>query len=200
MRDLRVSFPRPCDEKWEGMTPAGCARVCGRCDKPVHDLSHYTVDEAEALLRGNPEVCVRARIDRDGLVALRPSRRGDARRMVIAIAATAGLLAGGTPAFAKQDRPDGAIAGKVEDAWLRTRVTATRTDGQTFRARVRGNGRFRIGHLPAGTYSLTFVPSCGERWTVENVVVGAGETIVPNVQSPDGCITVGMLVIEEERG
>ena len=54
MPDLRVSFPKPCEEKWEAMTPAGRARVCARCDKAVHDLASYTLDEAEALLRRNP--------------------------------------------------------------------------------------------------------------------------------------------------
>ena len=47
MGDLRVSFPKPCDEKWQAMTPEGRARVCGRCDKAVHDLSLYSIDEAE---------------------------------------------------------------------------------------------------------------------------------------------------------
>ena len=200
MPDLRVSFPRPCDEKWESMTPAARARVCGRCDKPVHDLSQYSLDEAEALLRRDPGSCVRARIGGDGMVALKPGRGTDARRMMIAVAATAGLLAAGGPALAKEGSPAGVIAGKVQYPAFRTRVTATRTDGLTFRARVKGNGRFRIGHLPAGTYALSFVPSCGDSWTVENVVVGAGETILPDVRSPNGCITVGMLVIQGSSG
>ena len=200
MRDLRVSFPKPCDEKWEAMRPTGCGGVCGRCDKPVHDLSYYALDEAEALLRGNPGTCVRAHIDSDGIVALKPSRRGDARRMVIAVAATAGLVAASAPAFATPDRPNGAIAGNVETFGIRMRVTATGTNGQTFRARVKGNGRFRIRHLPAGTYKLTFVPDCGNSWSVEHVVVRDGETIMPNVQNAGGCIVIGMLRIEEERG
>ena len=33
------------------MTPAGCDRVCARCDKLIHDLSNYEIDEVEALLR-----------------------------------------------------------------------------------------------------------------------------------------------------
>lgn len=200
MRDLRVSFPRPCDEKWEAMMPAGCDRVCVRCDKVIHDLSHYELGEAETLLRRNPDTCVRARIGADGVVALKPGRPGGARRMVIAVAATAGLLTAGAPALARRDRPDGAIAGNVESFGARVRVTATGPGGQTFRARVRSNGRFRIRRVPAGTYTLTFVPDCGDNWTVENVVVGNGETIVSNVQDTGQCIVVGMLRIEDGRG
>jgi urease beta subunit len=200
MRDLRVSFPRPCDEKWEAMTPAGCNRVCARCDRLIHDLSHYELDEAEALLRRDPDTCVRARIDADGAVALKPGRGGNARRMVIAIAATAGLLTAGAPAFAKRNRPDGAIAGNVGSYGIRTRVTATGTDGRTFRTRARSNGRFRIRHLPAGTYTVTFVPACGDGRTVENVIVGDGETILPGVQDVGACIIIGLLRIEDGRG
>jgi hypothetical protein len=199
MADLRVSFPKPCDEPWEAMAPAGCARICARCDKAVHDLSLHTFDEAEALLRADPGTCVRARIDADGVVALKPGRRGDARRMVIAAAASAGLLAAAAPAFAGRDRPAGAIAGNIETFGIRMGVTATGPDGQAFRARINGNGRFRLRHLPAGTYTLTFVPTCGDSWTVENVVVGAGETRVPNVQHMNNCIVVGLLRIEDPR-
>lgn len=200
MADLRVSFPRPCDENWDAMAPAGCARICARCDKAVHDLSQYSLDQAEALVRENPGACVRARVRDDGSVALKPSRRGDTRRVVIAVAASAGLLAAGAPAMAKKDGPPGAIAGKVEYPWYRTRVVATGADGQTFRAKVKRNGSFRIGYLPDGTYTLEFRPDCGESWKVENVKVGGGETVVPNTHSEATCIFIGMLKIEEVRG
>lgn len=199
MRDLRVSFPRPCDERWEAMAPSGCDRVCARCDKRIHDLSHYELDEAEALLRRNPDTCVRARIDADGVVALKPGRRGNMRRMVVAIAATAGLLTAAAPAFAKRDRPGGAIAGNVESFGIRVRVTVTGPDGRTYRTTARTNGQFRIRHLPAGTYTITY-DFCGERRTVENVVVRDGETIVPNTPDGDQCIIIGSLRIENGWG
>ena len=202
MRDLRVRFPRPCGEQWEKMVPAGCARVCERCDKPVHDLSLHTLDEAEALLRLNPDTCVRARIGGDGAVALKPGRPGrrkadgDRRRRDH-------RLAGRRRAGPGQAGPSpGRYRGECRACTgIRTRVTATGADGRTYRTRVDGNnGRFRIRHLPAGTYSLTFAPSCGGSWTVENIVVGSGETMLPNVRHEDSCIFIGAAGIEENRG
>lgn len=196
MRDLRVSFPKPCDEKWDAMTPVagGCDRVCAACDKVIHDLSHYDFAEAEALLRADPDTCVRARIDADGTVALRPGRGGRVQRMVVA-AASVGLLATSVPALAGQDRPAGEIRGKADSL----RVTATGADGSVVRVKVGRDGGYRIKDLPAGTYTLTFEPDCGDSWTVENVVVGAGQTVLPYSQNPNPCIIIGQLKIEEGR-
>src|SRR5205085_11825779 len=127
------------------------------------------LDDAEALLRANPGRCVRARIGPDGAVALKPGGKGKARRMVVAAAAAAGLLAS-TPVYARQDRPGGAISGRVDSYGTRIRVIATGPDGREYRRRAGVDGRFRIKHLPAGTYRLTFTPGCGDSWTVENVV------------------------------
>jgi hypothetical protein len=201
MDDLRVSFPKPCDESWDGMAPAGCGRECARCDKIVFDLSQFEIDEAEALLRSRPGGCVRARIGPDGSVELKRTRQGAARRMVVAAAATAGLLATGAPALAKPARPGGAIAGKIEAHGSQVRVAATDSNGRKFKAKVGRDGRYRIEGVPAGAYTLTFfVPLCGNRWTVENVVVGDGETLAPRSPEEGGCIVVGMVEIVADRG
>ena len=200
MRDLRVSFPRPCDEEWEAMAPVDRSRICARCDKVIHDLSHYEFDEAEALLRRSPDTCVRARIGADGAVALKPGHRAKARRMMVAVAVTAGLLAAAEPALARRDRPGGVIVGNAESAGFRVRVTATGRDGTTFRTTVNRDGRYRIRRVPAGIYTLVFVPSCGESWTIENVVVGDGETVVPPTDDPGACIIIGMVRIEDGDG
>lgn len=198
MADLHVSFPKPCDEKWEAMTPAGCDRVCARCDHVVHDLRDYTLDEAEALLRADPGSCVRAQIGADGEVALKPGRGSMRRRMVIA-AAMAGLLTTATPALARQDRPGGVISGTVE-AGYRVRVVATGTDGRTYRARADRNGRYRIRYVPAGTYTLSVEADCNTYKTVENVVVRDVETSAPTVQNETQCVVIGLLRIETDRG
>jgi len=200
MSDLRVRFPRPCDERWEAMTPAGRARMCVRCDKAVFDLSRYDLDEAEALLRAKPGLCVRACVDADGAVALKPGRQDGRRRMIVAAAVTAGLLATAGPALAREDHRPGSLAGRVDGGSWGGTVVATDREGRTFRARMRANGRYRIGRLPAGTYMLTFDTGCGGRWTVENVVIGDGESVVRDSESPNVCITVGLVEIEDGRG
>jgi hypothetical protein len=187
------------------MAPAGCDRVCGRCDKVVHDLARYDIDEAQALLRADPATCVRARIGADGEVLPKPARRGGARRMIAAVAASAGLMAAGTAASAKLDAekpqgPGGAIAGRVDAFGYRVRVTAMSPDGRTFQAKSKSDGRFRIPHVPAGAYTLTFKPDCGTAWTVENVLVGTGEATVPHSDDENGCIVVGMMRIEPDKG
>jgi hypothetical protein len=198
MRDLRVSFPKPCDAPWQAMVPAGCARLCARCDQEVHDLSQYGLDEAEALLRSNPGACVRARIGTDGIVELKPGRQGRPRRMMVAAALSAALVAAGQPALARQERPRGEITGQVE-AYSEVRVRATDQSGRTFRTKVKRDGRYRLRGLPAGTYTLSFRPSCGDSWTVENVVVGEGVTEVPMGDEFRGCIIVGLLHIEDDN-
>ena len=197
---LRVNLPRPCPEEWVAMAPDGRGRMCARCDKLIHDLSQYTLEEAEGLVRRSGDTCVRARVGADGAVALKGAGVRGARRMVVAAAVTAGLLAAAEPALAGRDRPRGSIAGSVDGHAARTRVVAADQSGRRFRTRVGRDGQYRIGHLPAGTYTVTFIPSCGDRWTVENVVVSDGVTIVPEVRNPTECIYIGLLRIEDSSG
>ena len=180
MPDLRVSLPEPCGEKWEGMTPVGCDRVCARCDKVIHDLSHYTIEEAETLLGANADSCVRARVGKDGVIDLAPNLSGGMRHMVLVVGAAAGLLTAGVPATAREKRHDGAITGKVHSTDFKTRVTATDTQGKEYKAWVKPDGRYRITKVPDGAYKLTFVPGCGSDWTIDKVVVAGGVADVPD--------------------
>lgn len=202
MRDLHVSFPKPCDAPWEAMAPAGCDRVCARCDKVIHDLEHYRLDEVQAMLRRDPDTCVRARIGADGAVALKPGGRGRMLRAAVAAGVSAGLLSAPVPASAQRDPRTGIISGTVGagrfDYVSRIRVTVTGPDGKARHIWVK-DGKYRIDHLPAGAYTLTFYPDCGDKWTVENVVVGSGHAVVADTQDPNQCIIIGQLRIEEPR-
>src|SRR4051812_35882882 len=91
MADLRVSFPKPCGEKWDEMSPDGCNRHCARCEKTIHDLSRVTFEEAELMARSGREVCVRAEIGPGNTVMLKPGR--STRRMVAMVGASMGIMA-----------------------------------------------------------------------------------------------------------
>lgn len=201
MFDVRVNFPKPCDEPWDGMTPHGCGRMCASCDRVVHDLRNYTVDEVEALARIDPHLCVRAAVGADGAVALKRGPNGRIRRMIVAMGASAGLLMTGIPASAKDQLPTGAISGRLTYTMFKITVVATGADGTVHGGKVRSNGRYLIEHLPAGEYALTFTPGCGEPWTLESkVVVKEAETIVPDGPAEGECIVIGLLQIENNEG
>ncbi|HEX7849133.1 MAG TPA: carboxypeptidase-like regulatory domain-containing protein, partial [Sphingomonas sp.] len=122
------------------------------------------------------------------------------RRMVLAAGAAASLLAAAEPAMARQKGPQGVIAGKIRTTDWNTRVTATTADGKSYSARVKPDGRYRLKKIPAGTYTLTFVPGCGNSWMIDKIVVADGEVAVPEATDPNGCIIVGMLLAANARG
>lgn len=196
MTDLRVSFPRPCDEPWEAMTPtAGCDRVCARCDRVIHDLANYEIDEAEALLRDNSGSCVRARIDADGVVATKTGR--SMRRMVLAAGAM-GLLAGAAPALAGQDAPKGAISGRLIGSYASTQIVAIGADGTRHAALIDKDGRYRVGDLADGTYELV-ATSCGDKWTIGKFVVANAEVIVPDRDEGPCEIIIGKIMVDDGK-
>ena len=202
MRDVRVSFPKPCDAPWEAMVPTGCNRLCARCDTMVHDLAELTLEQAQALLRRDPAACVRARVDADGVVTLKPDPGSTVRRMIatVAAAASAGVLASGAPAVAAQKHDRAVISGKVAASDWPTRITATAADGMSRRARMKPDGSFKIRRLRAGIYTLTFTPSCGDAWTVKDVEVADNQPLTLQTTDPDPCIIIGALRIEPDLG
>lgn len=201
MKDLRVTFPEPCSEKWEAMTRAGCNRICGRCDTTIFDLSEYDVYQAEALLRAGDRICVRARLDAEGAVRLKPHPVGNARRMVLAVGASAAMFMMGGHAAAREKEPRGEISGMVDTSWpFNLTVTAKGDDGRVYRGKVKRDGRYKIKKLPPGTYSLEVTGGCGDPWSSGKVTVRERETALHNATDPNDCIIVGMIEIEQTSG
>jgi hypothetical protein len=201
MSDLCVNFPKPCDERWENMTPGERHRTCARCDRVVHDLSQYDVAGIEKLLRDEPGSCVRASIDVSGAIDTRPDSHGRVRLMVAAIGVSAGLLMS-PPALARDQRAKGAIVGTAQTfSFFETTVTATDKNGNSYRAKAKSSGRYKIKNVPPGTYLVEFSSDCGERWSVEDVVVADRAVDVTGGPSDDQrCIVVGLLEISGRRG
>jgi hypothetical protein len=181
------------------MEPVGFHRACAACGSLVHDLSSLEVEEVEALLSDDPSTCVRARINAAGVVETKAGRGDGMRRMVIIAGASAGLLIS-PPLLAQAKHSEGAIVGNAETFGIETKIVAQNEAGRAFHAKIRADGRYRLRHVPAGIYTLHFIPNCGSRWTISNVTVGNGETVVPSSHDNGGCVVVGRLEIIEHRG
>ncbi len=179
MADTEILFPEPCHEDWEKMHPDGRARLCDACDKKVHDLSHYTPEEADGLLfGGETPACVRATILPDGRVATLPGRAGKVLMAAIATPALLFATAGAAPG-----PHSGAIAGSVSTAGTPVRVTIEA--GALRRSvRVNDNGTYRFDGLPPGEYRLVFSASRSRHWTIARVAVRANHVTVRNSYDP----------------
>lgn len=201
MKDLRVIFPEPCSEKWDAMAPRGCNRFCAQCDRTIFDLSALDIDQAEAMLADGNRVCVRARIDGDGVVELKPRSRGNARRMIIAMGASVGMLMTGAHATGKESAPSGEITGKLDTLMVRGKIIAAKgTDGKEYRGKVKRDGGYRIRGLPPGTYALEIRGACGDTKDGGTVVVRASEVTRYDASDPYGCLTIGMIEIDTSNG
>jgi hypothetical protein len=68
MRRDDAPIATPCGADWTAMSPRGKARLCGQCDKLVHDLSAMTERAARALLETRPTegLCIRYLHDATG--------------------------------------------------------------------------------------------------------------------------------------
>lgn len=201
MEDLRVSFPEPCGEDWKDMPARGCNRFCARCDQTIFDLFNLDIDQAEAMLAADKRVCVRARIDGEGVVKLRRKSTGNRRRMIVAVSASVGMLMAAGPTAAKEKAPQGEIAGKLDTMWPYGMViTARSPDGKEYRSKVKRDGGYRIKKLPPGTYSLEISGGCGEDWNGGTVVVHDRGAARHDATDPNDCIIVGLIEVAQDKG
>ncbi len=195
MADLEVSFPKPCDEPWEAMAPRGCNRHCASCDKIIHDLATLTFDEAEALLATEEEVCVRAKVDSAGAIALKPAGQSVARRLVTASGAALALATAACQTVPDTAEPRYQISGKFVYKSFYYSAALTSADGRTWpKRREPGTGRFVFYGLPPGSYTLTAVDSCGNRSIVETITITDASVEATKSYPEEMCVIVGAMV------
>ena len=216
MSDLRVSFPKPCSERWEQMRPEGCNRFCDRCEKTIHDLSNLTFEEVERLAKSHEEICVRAQVGAGGVVQLKRGQSRSPRRMLATIGASVGILAVSAQAAAADATKTGAIKGQIVGGTcgLGGSVSATADDGSVFHAKIGMDDRYKVKRLPPGSYEVKIEHAASQVPPAENdgpearsvtstgrqVTVEAGRTSIMNLNDPSGCIIIGMLQVEDSNG
>ena len=197
MDESKVALPSPCGETWESMTPQGCNRHCSACDKTIHDLSLLTITEAEDLLDTAEEVCVRARVGADGVVALAPSRDATKRRMIAAVGASITLATAACQTVPDPDRPNRfAISGSLPLAFGLTPPVVRSSDGRSWEVRMEYKSKaFLVPNLYPGTYTITYNDMCHQGLVVEDIVIeGASVGLGELPQHADECIIVGVMV------
>jgi hypothetical protein len=195
MRDVKVTFPKPCDQPWDAMTPHGCHRHCAACDKVIHDLAALSVDEAEALLDSGKEVCVRARIGSDGVIATRGPR--DARRLIAAAGASLALATAACQTLPDNAEPRYRITGKFPDKQQYYEARLISADGLEWpKKREPGTGRFIFDNLAPGTYTLTTTDNCGERQELRTITFSTDSVDVGKVypDANESCVIIGVMM------
>lgn len=203
MSDIKVSFPSPCSEPWEGMAPAGCHRHCASCDKVIHNLEAMTVEDVEGLVASGEEVCVRARVAADGTVALAQGPGRGRRRLVATVGATMALAACQTPMVGPVTPRYQVTAEPV--GWLDTSsLRLVAQDGTVHRPGRTKDGRYRFGNLKAGTYTPTIESYCSDTVFAEPIEVSDTDIDAGKLRFNDGqndCIIIGVMVpVEGGRG
>jgi len=172
MADLKVAFPSPCSEPWEGMAPVGCNRHCASCDKLIHDLSALRLAEVEDLLDSGEQVCVRARVGSGGVVELADPAHGK-RRMIATVGASMALATAACQTVPPEQRPDRFEISGTLPMVQHGKPVVRSSDGQTWRVEMfYRSTAFRVPGLYPGVYSITYDATCAEPPKVlENIVI-----------------------------
>jgi len=98
VRLTNLKVASPCRELWENMVGDERVRICGRCEKPVFNLSEMTQEEAETVLAtAGFTPCVQFFRRADGTIKTRDC---PSRRRAVALGVAAGALAAAGAAFA----------------------------------------------------------------------------------------------------
>jgi hypothetical protein len=200
MADLKVSLPNPCGEQWEAMAPQGCNRLCSSCDTIIHDLTSMTVDEAEALLDNNEEICVRARIAPDGNVRTADSAFPKSRRIIAAVGASLSLATAACQTTAPLSvSPRYEISGQLKQySWAGSARLQSDT-GKAYKRTIWGDGKFRFSNLRPGKYTLSLIGTCEEVYRFDDIIVDK-DIILNEIETNDrnDCIIIGVMQRTDE--
>jgi len=199
MADLKVAFPNPCSEPWEGMARHGCNRHCATCDKIIHDLSALKLAEVEDLLQSGEEICVRARVGRDGAVALADTLPGS-RLMIAAVSTSMALATAACQTVPPEERLNRFEISGTLPMWQNGKPVVRSSDGQTWHVELPFRSTaFRVPDLYRGVYSISYDATCGEpRQVLENIVVRDGSIDLGQLEGNGECIIVGVMVPADE--
>lgn len=206
MDEIKVQFPRPCDEAWEDMTPTGCNRHCTACDKVIHDLEQMTGEEAQALLESNDEACVRAKIGPDGAVRLADVHQLGApkfRTAAIGAAASLALAACATDKSPSYGFPfettsqASTVTGTLAPSDVGSKVVLS-GNGITLENEASDAGRYQFTNVKPGFYEVKVGETVEEDCEFERtafVEVTEDQTFISKFELRDPCpvIIVGKM-------
>ncbi len=196
MSEIEVEFPKPCDENWDDMTPAGCHRHCASCEKVIHDLEKMTGEEARALLDSDEDACVRAKIGADGAVVVSDTGRTRAPRLrTAAVGTVAGLaLAACSTTPIGSVTPRYTLSGNLDGYWGETQVRLV-GQGVTKTKTVRRDGEYQFGNLKPGSYRLHVEGHCIDDKFVDISLTEDDVTVEPITPEEGwgGCIIIGVM-------
>ncbi|MEP2736411.1 MAG: hypothetical protein ABJP34_08935 [Erythrobacter sp.] len=193
MTDIKVAFPKPCAEPWEEMEPKGCNRHCASCDKIIHDLSAFTIDEAEELLETEDEVCVRARVKPDGVIDIASSRKAKSKRLVAVLGASATLATAACSSIGSGTiSPRYQVSGSVGPFQYATKGEL-RTEGRKYTAHLGPNYSFKFTNLHPGTYTLSFNSFCSGDSFVKTIIVRDANVDLGKLDWEEDCIIIGVM-------
>lgn len=220
----RIDVREPCTESWEEMTGNDKVRFCSHCAKNVYDISAYTRERAEKLVRDSAGgLCVRYRKDDSGRVVTAPPRFTQIKRQAkIAAGVLATTLSVASMAYTqggvglpldkgkveKREKDKNAAASGSELVGLVTDpfgalipgadVILTRADTcREYHVKTNSVGEFLFQNVPEGEYKLEISATGFEKTIIRGFTV-SGSSRKELVLEPLESIVVGELIVVGE--
>lgn len=221
----RIDVSEPCSEDWEEMTGNDQVRFCSHCSKNVVDLSSYTRQRAEKLVRDSSGgLCVRYRKDERGRVVTAPPRFTQIKRRakiaagvlattmsVASMAYTQGSprLPQGKAAVENREKDRVALTGFVVSGVI-TDLNGAIVPGvkvilsnsqQTLRrvAQANSEGYYEFREVPHDTYRLEFEALPFKRHIVENLKVSRNVNHPMSLELGEDVVLMGVVGIGGEE-